>query len=112
MMNSDEDRCIAIPIDEQGILDYENDITKRDRLKIFILPAAEFNDLWNCGFFDKLNSELALMIDDYEEEIIPNCDLETTEQIFNEYTKNHKCPVFMEALQFAKECDTQICLEF
>lgn len=112
MMNSDEDRSIAIPIDEQGILDYENDITKRDRLKIFILPAAEFNDLWNCGFFDKLNSELALMIDDYEEEIIPNCDLETTEQIFNEYTKNHKCPVFMKALQFAKECDTQICLEF
>lgn len=112
MMNSDQDRNIAIPIDEQGILDYENDVTKRDRIKSFILPADEYNSLWNCGFFDKLNSELGLMIDDYEEEIIPNCDLEETERIFNEYTKNHKCHVFMEALQFAKKCDTQICLEF
>ena len=112
MMNSDADRTIAIPIDEQGVIDYDNDVSKEDHLKYFTFPAVEFNYLWNCGFFDKLNSELALMIDDYEEEIIPNCDLETTERIFDEFTKNHKCPVFMEALQFAKKCDTQICLEF
>ena len=112
MMNSDEDRCIAIPIDEQGILDYENDVTKRDRLKIFILPAVEYNLLWNCGFLDELNFQLGLMIDDYEEEIIPNCNLEATERIFNEYTKDCKFPTFMEALQYAKKCNTQICLEF
>jgi len=112
MMNSNSNRIIAIPIDEQGVIDYNNDVSKEDHLKYFVLPATEFNYLWNCGFFDKLNSELELMIDDYEEEIIPNCDLAITERFFNEYTKNHKCPVFMEALQFAKKCDTQICLEF
>ena len=111
-MNSDSDKTIAIPIDEQGIIDYDNDVSKEDHLKYFTLPATEFNILWNCGFFNKLNSELGLMIDDYEEEIIPNCDLEITERIFNEYTKGHKCPNFAAAIKFAKECDTQIGLEF
>lgn len=112
MMNSKSDRTIAIPIDNQGVIDYDNDVSKVDHLKYFTLPADEYNFLWDCGFFNELNSELALMIEDYEEEIIPNCDLESTERIFNEYTKEHKCPAFMKALQFAKKCDTQICLEF
>lgn len=111
-MYTEYDKTIAIPIDEEGVMDYENDISKVDRLRYFTLPVAEFKHLWKCGFFDRLNNEFNLLIDDYEEEIIPNHALEKTEALFKEYTSQQEAPVFWEALQFAKKCNTEVCLEF
>lgn len=111
-MYTEYDKTIAIPIDEEGVMDYENDISKVDRLRYFTLPVAEFKHLWKCGFFDRLNDEFNLLIDDYEEEIILNSALEKTEVLFKEYTSQQEAPAFWESLQFAKKCDTEVCLEF
>ena len=84
-----KDKTLVVPIDEQGILDYENDVTKIDRLKYFILSQKEFNSMISDGFFDLLNDKFDLWIDEYEEEIISNKYLISIKQLIESLGKNY-----------------------
>ena len=103
-------RSLIVPIDKQGMADYENDVTKTDGLKPFILPESEFNLLFKSGYFADLNARFNLLIDDYEEEVIPPTALEYAKKQLNELTAN--CPIFSEALNYAIQQNTELCLEF
>ena len=105
-----KDKTLVVPIDEQGILDYENDVTKIDRLKYFILSQKEFNSMISDGFFDLLNDKFDLWIDEYEEEIISNKYLISIKQLIESLGKNYS--LFLTALNYAIECNTELCLEF
>lgn len=103
-------RFLVVPIDKQGVEDYENDVTKLDKLKQFVFPETEFNLLWNSGYFSYLNARFNLLIDDYEEEVIPNNALEDAKKQLNELSK--ECPIFTKALNYAIQQNTELCLEF
>ena len=105
-----KDKTLVVPIDKQGILDYENDISKIDKLKYFILSGREFNSMVSDGFFDLLNNKFDLWIDEYEEEIIPNEYLISVKQLIKSSGKNYQS--FLNALNYAIECNTELCLEF
>ena len=105
-----KDKTLVVPIDERGIYDYENDISKTDRLKFFVLSRKEFNSMMSDGFFDLLNNKFDLWIDDYEEEIISNEYLISVKQLIESYSRNY--PDFFKALNYAIQCNTELCLEF
>lgn len=105
-----KDKALVVPIDKQGVLDYENDITKTDRLKYFVLSWEEFNSMDADGFFNLLNNKFDLWIDEYEEEIIPNKHLLSVKKLVKSF--GEKYPLFLKALNYAIECDTELCLEF
>ncbi|MCM1315668.1 MAG: hypothetical protein NC205_01495 [Prevotella sp.] len=105
-----KDKTLVVPIDEQGVLDYENDVSKIDRLKYFILSRKEFDSMISDGFFDLLNNKFDLWIDEYEEEIIPNECLISVKQLIKSFGKIY--PSFLTALNYAIECNTELCLEF
>ncbi|MDE6798393.1 MAG: hypothetical protein K2J36_10365 [Ruminococcus sp.] len=105
-----KDKTLAVPIDEVGVSDYENDVSKTDRLKYFTLPRKEFVSMVSDGFFDLLNNKFDLWIDEYEEEIIPNEYLLSVKKLIKSSGKNY--PAFLNALNYAIECDTELCLEF
>jgi len=100
---------IVIPIDQQGMADYETDISKRDNLKEFDFPKNEVEFLFDKGIVDVLNDTFGIWIDEYEEEIIKNEFLKETEKIISEH--KDKIPVFYSALKLAMEKDTEMCLE-
>ena len=100
---------IVVPVNQQGITDYETDCTKRDNLKEFDLPENEIAFLFDEGIVDDLNDAFDIWIDEYEEEVIENKFLKETENIIAEH--KDKLPVFYNALKFAIEKDTQMCLE-
>ena len=58
---------IVIPIDQQGMADYETDISKRDNLKEFDFPKNEVEFLFDKGIVDVLNDTFGIWIDEYEE---------------------------------------------
>ena len=105
-----KDKTLAVPIDKQGVSDYENDVSKIDRLKYFILSRKEFDSMISDVFFDLLNNKFDLWIDEYEEEIIPNEYLISVKQLIESAGKSY--PSFLTALNYAIECDTELCLEF
>ncbi|MDE6781364.1 MAG: hypothetical protein K2J40_07900 [Ruminococcus sp.] len=105
-----KDKILVVPIDEQGVSDYENDVSKIDRLKYFILSRKEFNSMISDGFFDLLNDKFDLWIEEYEEEIIPNEYFASVKQMIKSFGKRY--PLFLTALNYAIECDTELCLEF
>lgn len=105
-----KDKTLVVPIDKQGILDYENDVFKIDKLKYFNLPYKEFESMLSDGFFDLINEEFDLWIDEYEEEIISNENLIYVKELIKSFGKNY--PSFLSALNYAIDCDTELCLEF
>lgn len=105
-----EDKTLVVPMDKQGMVDYEEDITKTDRLKYFTLPAQEFQTMMRSGFFDRVNSAFELLIDDYEEEIIPGSALTQVKKLITDLKL--KCPCFLAALDYAIGKETELCLEF
>lgn len=105
-----KDKTLVVPIDKQGVLDYENDISKIDRLKYFNLPYKEFEAMFSEGFFDLINDKFDLWIDDYEEEIISNEYLIPIKELIKSFKKNY--PSFLNALNYAINCNTELCLEF
>jgi hypothetical protein len=66
--------------------------------------------LFKSGFFERLNQAFDLMIDEFENEIIENVMLAETRSILFEL-EYYNAPVFLEALDFAIEKGTEICLE-
>lgn len=100
---------IVIPVNQQGITDYETNIAKRDNLKEFDFPESEMRFLFDEGIVDVLNDTFGIWIDEYEEEVIGNQFLKETENIVAEH--KDKIPVFYSALQFAMEKNTEMCLE-
>lgn len=105
-----KDKTLVVPIDKQGVLDYENDVSKIDRLKYFVLSEDEFNSMDSDDFFDLLNNKFDLWIGEYEEDIIPNEYLTAVKQLIKSSGKTYK--LFLQALDYAIECDTELCLEF
>ncbi|MDD6489459.1 MAG: hypothetical protein PUG48_06580 [Clostridia bacterium] len=100
---------LVVPINEQGIYDYENDVSKIDNLKCFDFPVDEFNFLLNNGIIDKYNLAFDIMIDEFEEDIIENKYLLKAKEIIIPYRKN--VPNFYKALEFAIHQNTELCLE-
>ena len=100
---------IIVPINQQGIIDYETDLGKRENLKEFDFPEDEIDFLFSEGVVDVLNDTFGIWIDEYEEEVIGNQFLKETEKIVAEH--KDKIPVLYSALQLAIEKDTEICLE-
>lgn len=100
---------IIVPINQQGVIDYETDLGKRENLKEFDFPEDEIDFLFNEWVVDVLNDTFGIRINEYEEEIIENEFLKETEKIVSKYKE--KIPVFYNALQLAIEKDTEVCLE-
>ena len=100
---------IVVPINQQGITDYETNIANRNNLAEFDLPENEINFLFDESIVYVLNDTFGIWIDEYEEEVIGNQFLKETEKIVAEH--KDKIPVFYSALQLAIEKDTEICLE-
>ena len=100
---------IVIPINSQGVTDYEMNIAKRDNLIEYDFPQYEIDFLLNEGIIDIFNATFGIWIDEYEEEIIENKFLRKTEEIVEKYKE--KIPVFYNALKLAIKNDTEMCLE-
>lgn len=100
---------IVVPVNKQGITDYETDVTKRDNLEEFDFPENEIVFLFDEGIVDILNDTFGIWIDEYEEEVIENKFLKETKKIIEKHKE--KIPVFYSALQLAIEKDTEICFE-
>lgn len=102
-------RLLVVPINSDGVTDYEADISKRVNLQEFEFPEAEFEYMFTQGVADELNSDLDVCIDEYEEEIIRNKLLEKALKIIEKHKK--RLPVLYRALSAAIEYDTELCFE-
>ncbi len=100
---------IVVPINEQGVWEYENDSSKRDNLEVFVLPKSEMSFIFREGIVDTLNAKFSIFIDEYEEEVIENKWLNETAEMIEKYKAS--LPVFYHALTLAREKNTELGLE-
>lgn len=100
---------LVVPINERGVLDYENDVSKVDNLTYFDFPNDEFDFLFREGIINKYNFDFDIMIDEHEEEIIQNQHLLKAREIVIPYKYN--VPIFYQALELAIQRNTELCLE-
>ena len=103
MKNSDG--LLVVPINSDGVADYEADTSKRHDLQEFVFPEAELAYLFNNGMADALNSELGICIDEREEEMIQNKYLEQALKAIEKH--KNELPVLYQALSTAIEYDTE-----
>ena len=101
---------VVVPINEQGVFDCENDISKRDNLEVFVLPESEMLFIFHEGIADAFNSRFNTFIDEFEGEVIENKWLDEAAEMIEKHKTS--LPVFYHALTLAREKNTELCLEF
>jgi hypothetical protein len=104
----DRPRWLSVPINEQGVEEYDYGVEDTPNIKTFMLSEKEFNVLYYQGIFDNINNECELLIDDYESEVILRDYFEVCKRIIG----NENVPVFSEALDLAIKYDTLLGLDF
>ena len=87
-------RYISVPLNEQGIKDY-NYGEESNNIKVFNIDETQFSTMEELGVFDKINNRCQLLIDDYESEEIKGSNLEIALNI----TKNTNCELLTTALE-------------
>lgn len=103
-------RFISVPLNEEGIEEYDQGIENTENIKVFKLDEEEFEELYSSGIFEKINLECNLLIDDYESEIIDSKNLELSQNISKGYKL--KSDKFNKALELAMGKDTFVGLDF
>ncbi|MBR3025451.1 MAG: hypothetical protein IKH71_13505 [Oscillospiraceae bacterium] len=77
-------RYISVPDNKKAMEAYDSGTENTEDLISWILTESEFNSLWNSGVFDLLNKRCALLIDDFESELIDAEKLITAWNVVNE----------------------------
>ncbi len=100
-------RYLSVPINNQGIEEYDHGIEDTANIIETLLPENEFYELQTNGVFEQINKTCDLLIDDYESEIITAQNLINCKSIIQELTG-----VFAEAAHKAIEHGTFLALDF
>ena len=79
--------CISVPKNQAGILDLEHDVDKSENVEDFILTRRQYDYLQ--PIFTIMNSELGLMISEFEEELIPVEKVQAALNISKTYQEKH-----------------------
>lgn len=103
-------RFISVPLNDQGIEEYDQGVEDTKNIKVFELNEEEFKELYSSGIFDVINSKCNLLIDDYESEIIDKDNLELGQTILKDYKLESS--KFDDALELAIEKETLVGLDF
>lgn len=104
----DRIRYISVPLNNEGLEEYNEGLEESKNIKIFELMEKDFNELYSKGIFDKINNGCRLLIDDYESEEIKGQNL----KIALDISKKNKCEVLIQALELAIERNTLVALDF
>lgn len=100
-------RFITVPIDQEGIKDYDNGEMQSEHFKEYILDESEFHLLWIHKVFEIINKSCGLLIDDCESETI------TAEQLRSVYPAISVVKgVWLNAVDLAIKMGTCVCLDF
>jgi hypothetical protein len=78
-------KVISVPITLDAMLRLDTDSCLDGDLVELELTQVDFDYLWESGFFDELNNELSLMIDDFEDESIEYIDIDKAIDILDRY---------------------------
>ena len=97
----------TVPINEDGITDYENGLENSPNFIDYRIPEDEYNSLWENHTFDILNDRFDIMIDRYESEVIKADQLKKAYDAINVIKG-----VFLEAVDKAIELGTCVYLDF
>lgn len=110
-MSVNPDRWIFVPKNKSGEEDCDFMRHFSKNVVQYNIPENEFGDLMNDGVFDRINHECDLLIDDFEDEIIPLKAIANCIRIMREYGR-HKKGVFNTALKTALDYGTFVDIEF
>ena len=80
----EKQRYISVPKNKKAMEAYDSGTENTEDMISWILTESEFNSLWNSGVFDLLNERCALLIDDFESELIDAEKLITARNVVNE----------------------------
>lgn len=109
-------RKIYIPISIDSLIRLNYDIAKDDELIEIIIGESEFDSLFKTGVFKKINQQLNILIDDYEDELIFYSQLEVFGKILDEFILDNPDNTALQKLrliyQFAYDIKTGLCLNF
>ncbi|GFZ34461.1 hypothetical protein CSC2_49870 [Clostridium zeae] len=115
------DRYIRIPKDYKAVEDYDYGIQKPEQMVEWILSEEEYGRLDKLGVFNLINNECDIIIDDFEEEILPFDKLVNAKNIIDNILKNNKfndviekelLEKFQDIIHFAIERKTLIGFDF
>jgi hypothetical protein len=101
-------KYLTIPKNSSGIelCEYSNTVDN-ENLICFSLSQNRLDEIWKTGIIDRINIECDLLIDDYESERIEGENIDKCLDILNDEFDELK-----EALEYAKEFDTFVDLDF
>lgn len=75
------DRHVIVPKDSKAMNDYDFDMHTPEQIYLWKMTDNEFKNLWKMGIFHKINNACNVLIDDYEEEVIPFEKLQQAKEI-------------------------------
>lgn len=101
-------RFISVPLNDQGIDDYNYGVEGSKNITEIKLGEDEFDKIYFSGVFDDINEKCNLLIDDYESEEIKGENL----KIALDISKKKKCEVLIQATELAIEKNTLVGLDF
>lgn len=101
------DRFLTVPINNDGINDYEYGVEGSDNLAEFTLSDEEFTKLYKSGLFSRINKRCGLMIDDYESETISADNLKKCIDLLQGWRGT-----FRDACNMAMKHSTFLALDF
>jgi hypothetical protein len=80
-------RGFVVPLNKEAELALiNNNVNEQTDVDFFEIPSDQvFESLWTKGFFKKINEDLDLMIDDYEEEIVENFKINKLNEMLKEF---------------------------
>ncbi len=64
-------RYIRVPKDAKAMEDYDYGVHQKGQLTELVLSEKQFFNLMSMGIFDSINQKCDIIIDDYEEEVLP-----------------------------------------
>ena len=102
-----KEKYITVPINAEGMNDYQEGREGTENMEEFILPEEEFDTLDRHKVFDIINDKCDLLIDIYESETV------TAEQLQSVYKEiSFMKGVWLNAVNKAIEYGTCIYLDF
>lgn len=94
-------KIISVPLTVEAMQRLDTDSCIEGDLKEVELNKVEYAQLWESGVFERLNNDLGIMIEDYEDEVIPADNLQEGIEIVEEYHNNNNA-LFRALLELFK----------
>lgn len=117
----ERDRYIRVPKDIKAMEDYDYGSQRPEQMVEWILNEEEYTKLDKLGVFNYINNECDIIIDDFEEEVLPFNKLSKARDIienliinnqFNDIMEKELLIKFKNILLFAIERKTLIGFDF